>query len=230
VLLNPDGSVDPSFSSAVGSNPVNLVRKLLFQSDGKLLVGGTFNNYGGFPRGSLVRLSSTSQAQDVSPEDPIAEVGTTTIAFSSVTSPGTTIVSPIDPNSTAATLPGGYSIPSLNIAYEIQTTATFNGPIVIAFRVPDEVPEIEFAALRILHGEDGQLVDRTILAPDSPASDYPNRTIYARVNSLSPFVVGKIVTPSNKDQCKDGGYRIFTQPSFKNQGECVSYIQSRSSN
>lgn len=33
------------------------------------------------------------------------------------------------------------------------------------------------------------------------------------------------VAPTNKDQCKDGGYKNF-QTSFKNQGACVSYVAS----
>lgn len=28
--------------------------------------------------------------------------------------------------------------------------------------------------------------------------------------------------PTNKDQCKNGGWKTFTNPSFKNQGQCVS--------
>lgn len=38
--------------------------------------------------------------------------------------------------------------------------------------------------------------------------------------------VATITTPTNKDQCKDNGYKTFTNPSFKNQGACVSYVQA----
>ncbi|HEX8591247.1 MAG TPA: hypothetical protein VF696_00645 [Candidatus Paceibacterota bacterium] len=31
--------------------------------------------------------------------------------------------------------------------------------------------------------------------------------------------------PTNKDQCKNGGWKTFTNPSFKNQGQCVSHAQ-----
>lgn len=34
--------------------------------------------------------------------------------------------------------------------------------------------------------------------------------------------------PTNKDQCKNGGFKNFNNPSFKNQGECVSYVAKRS--
>jgi uncharacterized delta-60 repeat protein len=230
VLLNSDGSTDPSFTSGVGTNPANFVRRLMFQPDARLLVGGAYNLYGGFPRGSLVRLTDTSSAETVTPGDTIAEVGGTTIAFDNITAEGTALVTPISPGSVDANLPGNYIFPDLNIAFEIQTTATYTGSIVIAFQVPNSVTSSQFAALRILHGEGGVLVDRTILSPDSPAPDFANRTIYARVTSLSPFVIGQIVTPVDKNQCKDGSWQIFTQPSFRNQGDCVSFVESNSPN
>jgi hypothetical protein len=30
--------------------------------------------------------------------------------------------------------------------------------------------------------------------------------------------------PTSKDQCKNGGWQTFNNPSFKNQGQCVSYV------
>jgi YVTN family beta-propeller protein len=35
-----------------------------------------------------------------------------------------------------------------------------------------------------------------------------------------------ITVPTNKDQCKQGGWRTFSNPSFKNQGDCVSFVVS----
>lgn len=32
--------------------------------------------------------------------------------------------------------------------------------------------------------------------------------------------------PSTKDECKDGGWMSFSNPTFKNQGDCVSYVAS----
>jgi hypothetical protein len=32
--------------------------------------------------------------------------------------------------------------------------------------------------------------------------------------------------PTNKDQCKNGGWSFFDTPAFSNQGRCVSYVQS----
>ena len=33
--------------------------------------------------------------------------------------------------------------------------------------------------------------------------------------------------PTNKEQCKNGGWRDFTDPAFKNQGQCVSFVVSK---
>ncbi len=38
-----------------------------------------------------------------------------------------------------------------------------------------------------------------------------------------PALVGP---PTNKDQCKKDGWKDFNNPTFKNQGDCVSYVQS----
>ena len=36
--------------------------------------------------------------------------------------------------------------------------------------------------------------------------------------------------PADKNQCKDNGWQNFINPKFKNQGECVSYVEHLSSN
>jgi hypothetical protein len=50
----------------------------------------------------------------------------------------------------------------------------------------------------------------------------PNGTVAAQF-SASPPVVGP---PANKDQCKNGGWQTFNNPTFKNQGDCVSYASN----
>ena len=41
------------------------------------------------------------------------------------------------------------------------------------------------------------------------------------------FEVGR--RPTSKDECKNGGWETFNDPSFKNQGECVSYVNGQRS-
>jgi hypothetical protein len=36
--------------------------------------------------------------------------------------------------------------------------------------------------------------------------------------------------PTTKDQCKKDGWKTFTDPSFKNQGDCVSYVATKGKN
>jgi hypothetical protein len=36
--------------------------------------------------------------------------------------------------------------------------------------------------------------------------------------------------PTSKDQCKKGGWKNFTNPSFKNQGDCVSFVATGGKN
>src|SRR3989338_6963259 len=42
---------------------------------------------------------------------------------------------------------------------------------------------------------------------------------------VSPLEIADPV-PTNKNQCKNGGWKTFTDPYFKNQGQCVSYVQA----
>lgn len=120
-----------------------------------------------------------------------SDVATT---YSGVSGCGVTMAVPID-TSTTEPLPTGYSIEGLDLKYEITTTAAYTGPIVMTFKVPNTVTAEQFARLRILHGENGQLVDRTILAPNSPAPNFATREISARVTSLSPFVIALAPLP-----------------------------------
>ena len=38
------------------------------------------------------------------------------------------------------------------------------------------------------------------------------------------------IPPKDKDRCKEGGWESFTNPSFKNQGQCVSHFNGREDN
>lgn len=31
-------------------------------------------------------------------------------------------------------------------------------------------------------------------------------------------------SPTNKVQCKNGGWKTFTNPAFNNQGDCIKYV------
>jgi len=106
---------------------------------------------------------------------------------------------------TAGPLPDGYSLVGGNTSYDISTNAVVTPPIVVCFTVATIFDQWEFARLRLLHRENGQLIDRTILAPDSPAPDFAGRRVCGRVATLSPFVAalapavtisGRVLTPA----------------------------------
>ncbi len=56
VRLSSDGTTDMTFNPAFGTNTV--IRSIAIQSDGKIMVGGTFNAVNGFARQNLVRLNA----------------------------------------------------------------------------------------------------------------------------------------------------------------------------
>jgi hypothetical protein len=117
-------------------------------------------------------------------------IGSTQVAFTfpQVTSAGFTTIEAIDP-ATAGVIPGGYELAAAGLAYEVATTATYTGPVTVAFRVPS-VDAVTFAQLRVLHNAGSGLVDVTA---ENPPADPVTQTIYASVSSFSPFVIAKRV-------------------------------------
>ncbi len=165
---------DLFFIDADGTNPVQLIDRTL-SGNSSLPDWFGFNT----PTGSNISVV----------------LGTTSISYSSVTISGTTTVVPHDP----PPFPPGYACsgtPCTFPTYEIQTTAAYTAPITVCVQVPSVTDPTTFAALRILHDEGGTLIDRTILPPDTPAPNFATKTICARVNSLSPFVVAQDLSPT----------------------------------
>jgi hypothetical protein len=54
----------------------------------------------------------------------------------------------------------------------------------------------------------------------------PYGTVAIQITASAPLVG----PPTNKDQCKNGGWKTFNNPSFKNQGDCVSYVATGGKN
>ncbi len=151
---------------------------------------------------TVVDFSGTASARTPVGTNVTVQVGDVLLTFANVTAEGTTSSREIDPT-TAGPPPSGYALfdPSRDSGnhergIDITTTATFSGSITLAGTVDHADDPAVFARLRILHGENGVLVDRTILPPDSPVPDFNTRTIYARVSSLSPFVLALVQTQS----------------------------------
>jgi hypothetical protein len=114
------------------------------------------------------------------------------LTFENVTATGVTSIQLVDANSFASSLPPGFTLYNSNRpAFEITTTAQFTGAVTIGFTVPVTFEET-LATLRVLHGEGSVLVNRTAATP-APTFNRLNSlgTIYARVTSLSPFVIAE---------------------------------------
>lgn len=48
---------------------------------------------------------------------------------------------------------------------------------------------------------------------------------YLAVDNAEKYnVIPLVGPPTDKDQCKDGGWQGFNNPAFKNQGDCVSFV------
>jgi uncharacterized delta-60 repeat protein len=60
--LNNAGAVDPSFNANPAGGPNASVLALALQPDGKLLIGGDFNDYDGALRSSIARISTSQPA------------------------------------------------------------------------------------------------------------------------------------------------------------------------
>ncbi len=57
---------------------------------------------------------------------------------------------------------------------------------------------------------------------------YTFSNVTANHTIAATFVANTVVTggPKNMNQCKKDGWKTFTDPTFKNQGQCVSFVQS----
>jgi uncharacterized repeat protein (TIGR01451 family) len=123
-----------------------------------------------------------------------------TVRFGEIYEDGPTTFTTVAP-STLGPLPDGYVLYDEDV-FDIATEATVSGSHVVTFNVPSVADQGAFNNLRILQIEPesfdptiGRLVDRTILSPDSPAPDFANRQISARVNGLGIFVLTTLVQP-----------------------------------
>ncbi|PYS68235.1 MAG: hypothetical protein DMF69_20800, partial [Acidobacteria bacterium] len=113
--------------------------------------------------------------------------GNVNINFANVSTSGVTLTTPLPP-SAVGTLPGTFQIAN-NLAFEITTTASITAPIQVCFNVPNGTAPtlLSFTLLKVMHAENGQLVDRT------SSRNFNTRTICAQTNSLSPFAVAEEV-------------------------------------
>lgn len=176
----------------------------LLPNCGVLVIGGGANNPFFLASAEWYEVVPGCTSTTGTGSNVAVETAAVNITFTEVTAAGTTTATPIDPG-VAGSIPGGYELLNANMAFEITTTATITGPITLCFVVDSTITEGAFNSLRVLHSESGAWVDRTILAPDSPAPSFATLTICGRVPSLSavaiaiPRKTARIQSPVNAD-------------------------------
>ena len=111
------------------------------------------------------------------------------LTFDNVTSSGTTIVSTSD---SGPLPPTGFQLGDPPVYYDISTTATFTGPVVICFDYDDSAFLIE-EGLRLQHQEDSAWVDVT-----SSLDTVANR-LCGTVTSLSLFLPVELIPDDDFD-------------------------------
>jgi hypothetical protein len=107
-----------------------------------------------------------------------------TIAFPSVVTAGTTTVHSVDPTQLNLDVPGEFALQGTS-ALEISTTATVTTPITLCFNASYVIDPAVFATLRVLHGENGVWIDRTV------SNDFASGIVCASVMSFSPFAIAR---------------------------------------
>ena len=70
----------------------------------------------------------------------------------------------------------------------------------------------------------GTITAIDVLIDVQGAADISNITVNGVLQVPAP------TGPTSKDQCKKGGWKTFTNPSFKNQGDCVSFVATGGKN
>lgn len=136
-------------------------------------------------------------------EDSTVEKSDVIITFANVTKEGVTSFVVLD--SSGQTLPTGFTLCPTCPAYEITTTAIYTPPVTVCMAVPASVNKAEYLALRLLHGENGVLVDRTT---NRYTAESGTRYVCGVVDSLSPFLIAFNLTPTSTNASVMG--RVMT--------------------
>jgi hypothetical protein len=71
----------------------------------------------------------------------------------------------------------------------------------------------------------GTITAADILIDVQGTADISNITVNGQLQIPAGFT-----PPTSRDQCKDGGWRDFVEPAFKNQGDCVSFVATGGKN
>lgn len=143
--------------------------------------------------------------------------------FSTVTGDGVTSAQPLNLNQEPA-LPGNFQVGDPPVAFDISTTATFSGSVTVCLPY-GTLPAGETPKLLHFDSVAGAWLDVTT------SVDQPPGTVCGSVTSFSPFVAAFApAAPATTADCRNGGWTRYTNPKFKNQGDCVSWVATHGKN
>jgi len=171
---------------------------------------------------SVVPLSSQTDAPE-------------SVTFADLYTDGDATYSAVDP-ATVGPLPAGYSVLD-DDAYDITTDATVSGPHVVMFSVPSVTNQSTFNSLRILHvvpdsfdPEKARFEDPTIIAPQTPAPDFANKKISAKVDGLGVFLITTFSPPPPNTDSADVSVNVTHSPTTLNAGTNLTYTLNVTNN
>jgi hypothetical protein len=78
--------------------------------------------------------------------------------------------------------------------------------------------------------EQSPRIVKTVLFRESGTANLANAGHGYLIDNLSLLSNSVVGPPTNKDQCKNGGWKTFNNPTFRNQGQCVSFVENHHDN
>jgi hypothetical protein len=222
--ISPDGST-LLFSSLFGGSETGITEGLNVASNGSIyLAGGTFahdfpTTLGAFQPGSSAQFSgfalniSNTAVGTGSNQTAMPNGGTTVTGNTS--SGGTTSATTSSTNPINTPLPPGET--AVSQYTDITTTASYTGLITVCINY-NPAQTVDTADLSLLHFQENQWANITT------GNNTMTGVICGQVTSSSPFVIALKIQPITMNDCKSGSWQKWKNPSFKNQGQCIKFV------
>lgn len=134
-------------------------------------------------------------------------------------------------------LPAGATAPSLSVELHADNAATLylNGTHFGMHAQADtpahytDPPELFNATSGFVPGTNVLEIDNRNFV-DVAGIDFKAILTYTEGTDLDGDGIADTAPPTNADQCKNDGWRSFNNPTFKNQGDCVSFVATKATN
>ncbi|MGD0290318.1 MAG: SBBP repeat-containing protein [Candidatus Binataceae bacterium] len=168
----------------------------------------------GFENGFIAKFPNSQPGANVT----VAPSTTTSVSFGTATASGSLTSSgetTVSTTTTGPPPPTGFNF--AGTYYDFTTDASHTGNLTVCI---DYVPAdfTDPGSLVLFHYSGGAWNNVT------SSNDSVNGVICGVVSSLSPFALGTQFEPLSKTNCKEGQWEQWRSPAFKNQGQCISFV------